>query len=99
MSKIILIGSSNVYRPWEDMKEDDRVNITLQRCTKIESFRALMTELVSDDKKVIISVIENFLCDAVTSTDKKEIEETINATMTAFVEIVKTTATRLTETR
>ena len=58
-----------------------------------------MTELVSDDKKVIISVIENFLCDAVTSTDKKEIEETINATMTAFVEIVKTTATRLTETR
>ena len=77
MSKTILIGSSNIYRPWDIMKEEDKRCITLQRCTKIEVFRALMCELIENDKKVIISVIENFVCDAVTSLEKKDVEEKV----------------------
>ena len=72
MSKIVLIGSSNVYRPWDrDTKEVEKENITLQRCTKIESFTALMSELTIEDKRILISVIENFVCDAVVSDEKK----------------------------
>ena len=96
---MILIGSSNIYRPWDILKDEDRKNINLQRCTKIESFRTLMAELVNEDKKVIISVVENFLCDAVRSLEKKEVEERINETLVAFVDTVKITATRLPETR
>ena len=59
-----------------------------------------MAELVNEDKKVIISVVENFLCDAVKSLEKKEVvEEKINETLVAFVDTVKITATRLPETR
>ena len=96
---MILIGSSNVYRPWDILKDEDRQNINLQRCTKIESFRTLMAELVYEDKKVIISVVENFVCDAVKSLEKKTVEEKINETLVAFVDTVKNTATRLPETR
>ena len=78
MSNTIIIGSSNLYRPWDIMKEEDKKGLTLQRCTKIEGFRALMSELIEDDKKVIISVIENFVCDAVSSIKKKDIKEKVN---------------------
>ena len=37
-----------------------------------------MCELIENDKKVIISVIENFVCDAVTSLEKKEVEEKVS---------------------
>ena len=78
MANTIIIGSSNMYRPWDIMKEEDKRCLTLQRCTKIEGFRALMSELIEDDKRVIISVIENFVCDAVSSIKKKDIEEKVN---------------------
>ena len=58
-----------------------------------------MAELVHEDKKVIISVVENFLCEAVRSLEKKDVEERINETLVAFVDTVKITATRLPETR
>ena len=58
-----------------------------------------MAELVNEDKKVIISVVENFLCEAVRSLEKKDVEERINETLVAFVDTVKITATRLPETR
>ena len=73
-----------MYRPWDVMKEEDKRCLTLQRCTKIEGFKALMTELVENDKKVIISVIENFVCDAVTSVMKKDVEEKVNISYKSF---------------
>ena len=84
MAKTIIIGSSNMYRPWDVMKEEDKRCLTLQRCTKIEGFKALMNELVENDKKVIISVIENFVCDAVTSVMKKDVEEKVNIRYKSF---------------
>ena len=36
-----------------------------------------MCELIEIDKKVILSVIENFVCDAVTSLEKKDVEEKV----------------------
>ena len=100
MSKIVLIGSSNVYRPWDrDTKEVEKENITLQRCTKIESFTALMSELTIEDKRILISVIENFVCDAVVSDEKNEVEKKVNETLSRFFETIKATAVRLPETR
>ena len=100
MSKIVLIGSSNVYRPWDrDTKEVEKENITLQRCTKIESFTALMSELTIEDKRILISVIENFVCDAVVSDEKNEVEKKVNETLSKFFETIKATAVRLPETR
>jgi hypothetical protein len=43
-----------------------------------------MNELVENDKKVIISVIENFVCDAVTSVMKKDVEEKVNISYKSF---------------
>ena len=99
MSKIVMIDSSNIYRPWDSLKDEVKSGYNLQRCTKIECFTVVMTELVNEDSKVIISVIENFVCDAVLSTEKKEVEDNVSKTLDAFVAIVKTTATRLPNTR
>ena len=100
MSKTVLIGSSNIYRPWDkDMKDVEKRDINLKRCMKIEVFIALMNELTSDDKRILISVIENFVCDAVLSEEKNEVEKKVNETLSKFFETIKATAVRLPETR
>ena len=99
MSKTVLIGSSNIYRPWENLKDDVKSEYNLQRCTKIECFAVVMAELVKEDSNVIISVIENFVCDAVLSTEKKEVEDSVSKTLEAFITIIRNTATRLKNTR
>ena len=99
MTKTVLIGSSNIYRPWDLLKDEEKSRITLQRCTKIETFASYMAELVKEDTKVIISVVENFVCDSVVSTERKDVEDKVTKTLDAFTEIVKTASTRLTETR
>ena len=87
MANTVIIGSSNIYRPWDIMNEEDKRFLTLQRCTKIMVFKALMSELVENDKRIIISVIENFVCDAVTSLEKKEVEEKVNINFKSFQSI------------
>ena len=52
------------------------------------------------DSGVIISVIENFLCDEVNgATTKGDIEKAIEKTLNAFTKMVGETATRLPKTR
>ena len=63
MSKTVLIGSSNIYRPWDELKDEEKEEYKLQRCTKMASFKAIMM-VIEDGSRVIISVIENFVCDA-----------------------------------
>jgi hypothetical protein len=98
--KITVIGSSNTYRFMEFLKEEEREAITMQKCTKIDTFKAKMDDLEKFDKSVLISVIENFVCDEVGGSNEKEvIEEGVKSILVAFVETIKVAAIRLPETR
>ena len=68
MSKTLIIGSSNIYKPFDNVMEKDRESINLQRCTKAKIFKVLMEELVQEDNKAVVSVVENFVCDTVGKT-------------------------------
>ena len=91
-----LIGSSNVSRFY---KIEDYPNFTpcnLAKCCNIESFKARMDSLEEEEKEVIVSVIENFFCDAVGDlNDDKQIDEKIEEVMTDFLKVIKITAVRL----
>ena len=55
---------------------------------------------MATEKRVIISTIENFLCDAVKGlSDPQEITRTVKDVFTEFFDVVKETALRLPNTR
>ena len=64
MSKI-LIGSSNIARFYKAQSLSQFDPYIMKKCTKFEIFQVQMGHLGPEDKEIIISVIENFLCDAV----------------------------------
>ena len=98
--KSVVIGSSNVYRFIEHTDEQLKAIMTMRKCTKIEVFKALMASLKDTDKRVIITVIENFLADAVKGlTSPVEIKEKISNVMREFADVVETTSKRLPATR
>ena len=70
--KIIVIGSSNVHRFEKLLKDEDKQKIDVRKCTRFESFKVGMDELEETDKKVLISVIENFVCDSVNATEGED---------------------------
>ena len=37
----------------------------MQKCTKLESLKVHLDNLEETDKKVLVTVVENFVCDAV----------------------------------
>ena len=63
--KIIIIGSSNTYHFVQYLKDDEKGEINLQKCTKLESLKVHLDNLEETDRKVLITVVENFVCDAV----------------------------------
>ena len=67
--KIIVIGSSNAHRFVKLLKDEDKQKIDVRKCTRFESFKVGMDELEEADKNVLISVIENFFCDSVNTTE------------------------------
>ena len=70
--KIIVIGSSNAHRFEKLLKDDEKKNIEVRKCTRFESFRVGMDELEESDKKVLITVIENFVCDSVNAAEGED---------------------------
>ena len=98
--KSVMIGSSNIYRFVEHLDKQLQDIIVMQKCTKIEVFKVLMAALEAADKRVIISAIENFLCDAVKGLKEPgEITETVKRVFTEFFDTIEETARRLPETR
>ena len=98
--KSVMIGSSNIYRFVEHLDKQLQDIVIMQKCTKIEVFKVLMAALEKSQKRVIISAIENFLCDAVRGLKTpKEITEEVQRVFTEFFETVEETARRLPETR
>ena len=95
-----LIGSSNVSRFY---KVEDYPNFTpcnMSKCCTIESFKVRMEELEEVNTEIIISVIENFFCDAVGETrEEKLIDDKIEEVMSDFLTVVKVTAERLSGSR
>ena len=100
----ILIGSSNTYRFVGLLDEEDRKSMSMEPCTKMEVFKVKMAKLQEKDKRVLITVIENFICDKVhhhllMEVDGGEEEDNIKAAIEEFEEEVKKTALRLPRTR
>ena len=90
------IGSSNVSRFVEILDQKVQDLIRMEKCTKIETFHARMTELSEMNGFVIISVIENLLCDEVNGAEEKgEIEKAVERSLDEFVKLIDLTAKRL----
>ena len=85
----VYIGSSNVKRFIGILDTETQNSLLMQKCTKLESFNVWMEGIRVTDGGVIISVIENFLCDEVNgSTTKGDIEKAIEKTLNAFTKVV-----------
>ena len=96
----VFIGSSNVYRFIEFLDDEDQKSTQMKNCTRILPFKALMDDLKDKDQFVIISVVENFVCEAVGETTVKEdIERVVTDVLNDFVEVIRSTTGRLTKTR
>ena len=92
----ILIGSSNIYRFYDVERIPTCKPYRMVNCTSIEVFRAKMDELEKVDKEVIISVIENFICDAVRGvTDEVAANGLCEKSIKDFLKTVNETAKRL----
>ena len=97
---MIYIGSSNVYRFVEILNQEVQDKLSVKRCTKSEVFNAAMDALRELDGAIIISVIENLLCDAVGELKvKEEVEKAVGKAMEDFVKVVEETAKRLPKSR
>ena len=96
----IYIGSSNVERFADIIEKETRKSLVVHKCTHLDGFVARMENLKETDRRIIISVIENFLCDEVNdSVTKGDIEKAIEKTLTAFTKVVGETAARLPTTK
>ena len=94
--KSVVIGSSNVYRYLEHLDDQLQDIVIMRKCTKIETFKALMSGLKVSDKRVIITVIENFLADAVRGLKTpEEINIKCKEVLRDFSECVEEAAKRL----
>jgi hypothetical protein len=74
LAESLLIGSSNVYRLYKPGKNTR--NYKMVNCTRMETFEAHISNLVPDNKYVLISVIENFVSDEVTNEAEPDAEIT-----------------------
>jgi hypothetical protein len=90
-----LFGSSNVcpfYKPeaFKDLKP-----YVLIKCTKLEAFKARIACLKAVEKEVVVSVLNNFVCDAVDFESENEnacnidIQETVKKFVDAMNLIVR----------
>ena len=100
MLKTTIIGSSNIYRPYDILSKEDQDKIDLKRCTRISAFKVFMEGLIESQRNVIISVIENFVCDAVGEVvDKDEVGRIVKGVLDEFFEILGESSCRLPRTR
>ena len=96
----LLIGSSNVYRFYEAGRFTGYNPYIMMNCTRIEVFKAKMDALEVEDKEIVISVIENFICDAVRDVlDERVSNENCEKTIKIFMLTLKEAAERLPESR
>ena len=97
----ILIGSSNICRFYKPEAFKDYKRYTTVRCTRFEPFKARMACIEAKEKEIVISVIENFVCDAVGSDPENEdiLNNSIEKILKDFVEVIRESADKLPETK
>ena len=96
----ILIGSSNIYRFYDIEKIPICKPYRMMNCTKMEIFLAKMDALVPDDKNIVISVVENFVCDAISGvTDDIVANGLCEKAIKDYLRVVHETAKRLPDTK
>ena len=88
-----LIGSSNVYRVYKHESFKDYPAYEMVNCTKKEVFKAALDNLNEGNGEVIISVLENFLCDEVKGiTDPGEMNDALEKTIKEYLALIKDVA-------
>ena len=96
----ILIGSSNVARFYKAPDFPTYKTYILKKCTKFEIFQVQIGHLCPDNKEIIISVIENFLCDAVMGVTDQELTDGIwENTIKQFMRLIYDSAVALPDTK
>ena len=68
-----IIGSSNINRFYKKEHFPAFKECKMIKCCREEVFKVRMDDLVSEVKEVIISVIENFITDAVGNTKDEKV--------------------------
>jgi hypothetical protein len=92
----LLIGSSNVARfyKYDSFREFNQYQ--LLKCTTMDSFTALMTEIKEGNNNVIISVLENIIVDSADGAKTEDARLTqIRSAVEKAIGLIETTATRL----
>ena len=97
----LLIGSSNVYRFYKPESYPNHKPCAMVRCTNLEVFKATMSTLELTDKEVIISVVENMICDAVSGTldDENAFNEKLEESIKVYLKVVQDCATKFLESK
>ncbi len=96
----LLIGSSNLARFYKPDLFTNCRPYQLMKCTTMDSFSALMTELEDGSNSVVISVFENIIVDAAKTTkDETKRSDLIKVSIKNAVDLIGKTAARLPESK
>jgi hypothetical protein len=68
----LLIGSSNVYRFYKLVTSKEQNKYTMIGCTNLEVWSATVDDIRMEKGEVIISIIENLICDDVVEVEDPE---------------------------
>ena len=94
----LLIGSSNVNRHYKNVDFPSGRKYKVVKCTQIEGFATYMETLPSSTEAVLISVVENFVVDAV-GADVTEPNNSIDSCIKTFLSIIQKSAAKLPATK
>ena len=93
----LLIGSSNVAGTYTPERFKEYAPYKMIKCTKMELFRVVVDD-IKEEKEVIISVIENFLCDAIRSNQApspEQIDSVLEEVIIDYMNVIKRVAVKL----
>ncbi len=93
-----IIGSSNIYKHYNVSKFRGYKNYSMIKCTDVNNFEVKLSN--SDDKFIVISVIENFIDKEVSSGllktkgEKADIMKLVENAVQVYSGVIKEAATR-----
>ena len=88
-----IIGSSNVYRSYKHEAFPDYPKYEVVNCTNKEVFVAALDNIKTGKGELIISVLENFLCDVVKGlSNPEEMNAALDETIKEYLTMVKVVA-------
>jgi hypothetical protein len=96
----LLMGSSNIARFYKFLLFQDFKEYQMMKCTNMDSFSALMSEIEDSANNIIVSVIENIIVDSANAAkNDNERSGLINNSIKKVFEVIEKTAARLPESK